>query len=305
MQIILLAGQGQNGPRRIQCARWQQFAVPLAALLVVGGLLLWAGYQWGSRQAPSDAIVIQWEQALVEQRQQLAQARDTTEASLDALTIRLARLQAQAARVDALGSKLVSMAGLEDGEFDFAGLPGIGGPEDVLQDTRRSDLMRELDALAQVLDDRESQLRLLDRLILSGQLQEEVTPAGRPVKTGWMSSGYGTRTDPFTGRQAFHRGVDFAARPGTEIIAVAGGIVVFADDNDAFGKLVEIDHGNGYVTRYAHNRDMRVSVGDAVRKGDVIATMGATGRATGTHVHFEVLKEGRHTNPHRFIQSSG
>lgn len=305
MQIILLAGQGQNGPRRIQFTRWQQFAMPIAALLVVGGALLWAGYQLGSRQAPPDAIFVQWERALVEQREQLSQTRDTTEASLDALTLRVAQLQAQATRLDALGSKLVNMAGLDDGEFNFAGLPGIGGPEDLLQDTRRSDLTRELDDLARVLDDRESQLRLLGRLILSDQLQEEVTPAGRPVRTGWMSSGYGTRTDPFTGRQAFHRGVDFAAAPGTEIIAVAGGLVVFADYNDAFGKLVEIDHGNGYVTRYAHNKEMLVSVGDTVRRGDVIAKMGATGRATGTHVHFEVLKDGRHTNPHRFIQSSG
>ncbi|MBK1672559.1 hypothetical protein CKO35_04445 [Ectothiorhodospira shaposhnikovii] len=306
MNIIFLSSNG-GGTRRLQVSRWYHLAVPLAVFAVCGGLFMGAGYQAGRylHDPGEPPGLAHWSEALREQRDQLEYARDATEAGIQTLTLRVAQLQAQMTRLDALGNKLVKMADLEDGEFDFGTLPGVGGPEEVLVDAPSFHLLERLDELARQMDDRESQLRLLSRLILSGQLADEVTPTGRPVVTGWMSSGYGARTDPFTGRQVFHRGVDFAGRPGSDIIAVAGGIVIFADRRDAFGKLVEIDHGNGYVTRYAHNKEMLVSVGEAVRKGQVIARMGSTGRATGTHVHFEVLKDGRHVNPHRFISSSG
>ncbi|MCG5513451.1 M23 family metallopeptidase [Ectothiorhodospira shaposhnikovii] len=305
MNIIFLTDKG-TGSRRFHVSRWYHLSMPLAALTVCGGLILGAGYQAGRHlHGTTDPGLAHWSEELREQRYQLEYARDTAEAGIQALTQRVAQLQAQMMRLEALGNKLVKMADLEDGEFDFGALPGLGGPEELLHEAPPSDLLQQLDELARQMDDRESQLRLLSRLILSGQLADEVTPGGRPVVSGWMSSGYGTRTDPFTGRQVFHRGVDFAGRPGSDIIAVAGGIVIFADRRDAFGKLVEIDHGNGYVTRYAHNQEMLVSVGDTVRKGQVIARMGSTGRATGPHVHFEVLKDGRHVNPHRFIAASG
>ncbi|SEP60535.1 Peptidase family M23 [Ectothiorhodospira magna] len=306
VNIIFLTGKGA-GSRRFQISRWYHLTLPLAAFTVCGSLILGAGYQWGKQvHGAADPRLAAWGEALQAQRLELEYTRDVAEADIRILTQRVAQLQAQMMRLEALGGKLVNMADLEDGEFDFGHPPGLGGPEELLPGVLPDlDLLRQLDTLARQLEDRESQLRLLSQLLLSAQLADEVTPAGRPVASGWISSGYGTRTDPFTGRQVFHRGVDFAGRPGTEILAVAGGIVIFADYHNTFGKLVEIDHGQGYVTRYAHNRAMRVAVGDTVRKGQVIAEMGATGRATGPHVHFEVLKDGRHMNPHRFINDAG
>ena len=130
-------------------------------------------------------------------------------------------------------------------------------------------------------------------------------PAGRPIPTGWLSSYFGNRTDPMTGRKAFHSGMDFAGRPGSDIIAVASGVVVWSGRRHGYGHMVEIDHGNGYTTIYAHNKRNLVRVGDRVRKGDVIALMGASGRATGTHVHFEVLRHGKPVNPLDYVRAGG
>ncbi|HEY5665911.1 MAG TPA: M23 family metallopeptidase, partial [Gammaproteobacteria bacterium] len=134
------------------------------------------------------------------------------------------------------------------------------------------------------------------------KLADEVHPEGRPVSTGYISSGFGERSDPFTGRLAFHEGVDFAGRQGNEIVVVASGVVTWAGDRFGYGQMVEVNHGNGYATRYAHNAENLVSIGDTVKRGDVIATMGDTGRATGPNLHFEVLLNGRAVDPLTFIE---
>jgi len=123
----------------------------------------------------------------------------------------------------------------------------------------------------------------------------------RPVAGGWVSSHYGQRLDPFTGRPAVHRGLDFAGLDNSAILAVAPGVVTWSGRQRGYGNLIEIDHGNGWVTRYGHNAFNLVTPGDYVKPGQTIGLMGSTGRATGTHLHFEVLYRGRHQNPTRFV----
>jgi murein DD-endopeptidase MepM/ murein hydrolase activator NlpD len=152
------------------------------------------------------------------------------------------------------------------------------------------------------LDNREAQLGVLEGVLMGQSLEERVLPQGRPIKTGWMSSYFGRRTDPFTGKPANHKGVDFAGKAGAEVIAVADGVVTWSSKRYGYGELVEINHGNGYATRYAHNSENLVAVGDEVRKGQTVALMGDTGRATGPNLHFEVLQDGRPVNPVNFIR---
>ena len=167
------------------------------------------------------------------------------------------------------------------------------------------DFISSLETLASDLQDRAPKLRVVETALLARRLEAEVMPSGRPVLKGWISSLFGNRTDPMNGKRAFHAGVDFAGRSGSDIIAVASGVVSWSGTKQGYGRMVEVDHGNGYSTVYAHNRRNLVKVGDTVRKGDIIALMGATGRATGTHVHFEVLRNGRPVNPLDYVRAGG
>jgi murein DD-endopeptidase MepM/ murein hydrolase activator NlpD len=159
-----------------------------------------------------------------------------------------------------------------------------------------------LDDLSTQIKDRERQLGVLESLISTRNLSRQIVPGGRPVVQGWISSYFGQRADPFDGRQAYHRGIDFAAPEGSQVIAVASGIVTYSKERFGYGRTVEINHGNGYVTRYGHNQKLLVNVGDTIQKGDPIALIGSTGRSTGPHLHFEVLKEGRSIDPMSFVK---
>jgi murein DD-endopeptidase MepM/ murein hydrolase activator NlpD len=238
------------------------------------------------------------------ERRSLAAERREAREHLDALARKLGQLQAQVLRLDALGERLVRVGELDESEFDFAAEPAMGGPEaEQDQSPEVAEMMADLEALARRIDDREFKLELLEDLLLSHQVQENAKPSGRPVATGWISSHYGWRRDPFTGRKSMHRGLDFAGKTGTEIIAVADGVVTLAESRSGYGKTVEVRHGNGYLTRYAHNSELLVEVGDLVRQGQPIATMGRSGRATGTHLHFEVIRDGKTLDPLRFVKS--
>jgi murein DD-endopeptidase MepM/ murein hydrolase activator NlpD len=196
------------------------------------------------------------------------------------------------------------MAGLKDGEFDFTSVPSLGGPEEPLAVGESSEIngvVGALEVLDEQIADRSRQLSVLEDLLLNRKLRDEVRPEGRPVTSGYVSSQFGNRTDPFTGRRAFHKGVDFAGREGAEVVAVASGVVIWSGERYGYGQLVEINHGNGFVTRYAHNVDNLVAVGDTVKRGQVIARMGDTGRATGPNLHFEVLLNDRPVNPLTYI----
>ncbi len=162
-----------------------------------------------------------------------------------------------------------------------------------------------MDKLAAQVEDRAQQLSLLESMLMTRGLEKEVLPEGRPITSGWLSSYFGMRTDPFTGRQERHKGVDFAGKAGSDVVAVAAGVVTWAGRRFGYGQLVEINHGNGYTTRYGHNQKIKVQVGDAVKKGQALALMGSTGRSTGPHVHFEVLRDGKPVDPMQYISAKG
>ncbi len=222
---------------------------------------------------------------------------------MDAVGRRLAAMQARLLRIEALGERVAEVAQLDEGEFRFDETPAVGGPEsDVVEAAATGPVfMLAADSLATQIRAREDELEVLASLLANQKFHEEVALAGRPIKLGWMSSGFGRRVDPITGRMAWHAGVDFAGKPGSDVVAVASGVVTFAGEKSGYGRMIEINHGAGYVTRYGHHDELLVAAGDVVKKGQVIGRMGSTGRSTGPHVHFEVLKDGRPVDPARYV----
>lgn len=244
-----------------------------------------------------------WARQLTEQQRQLQEARETAEYQLSALTMRVSELQARLVRIDALGERVTGMAKLDNGEFDFSQPPALGGPElELIGDSfAPPDFTMVIEGLADQIENRQHQLETLEALLANRKLESEVFLAGRPIKKGWMSSRFGRRTDPFTGKIAWHAGVDFAGKDGADIISVAAGVVTWSGERYGYGNLVEINHGNGFKTRYAHCKENLVKVGDVVKKGQIVALMGSSGRSTGPHVHFEVYKHGRAVDPASYI----
>lgn len=222
-----------------------------------------------------------------------------------ALATRLAELQAASTRLDALGERLAHMGQLTLEEFDFSEPAPVGGPAAEMGSgaAGTQELALAVDELSTRLQRQASQLDALQSLMVNRQIDDDSTPAGWPVRKGWISSRYGERNDPFTGDRELHAGLDFAGTRGTEVLSVASGVVIWAAPRTGYGKMVEIDHGNGYRTRYAHSEELTVEVGDHVSAGQVIALMGSTGRASAPHVHFEVLKDGARINPSRFVRN--
>ena len=248
--------------------------------------------------------VASWRAELEAQQGALEQTRRGLQQSVDALALRLGQMNAHVVRLDALGLRLTQMAGLDDGEFDFTSPPALGGPEELVADVEQLDLrgvLSSLDGLALQLEDRTRQLDVLEDFMLNRKLADAVRPIGRPVASAYISSRFGHRTDPFTGRRAFHQGIDFAGREGSDVLAVGSGVVIWSGPRQGYGELVEVNHGNGYVTRYAHNSSNLVSVGDTVTRGQVIARLGDTGRATGPNLHFEVLRNGAQVDPMTYV----
>lgn len=305
MQLILLSkDRGHLGHVRLTSGRvW-------VGIVAVAILVCAAAFYGGVTAARAFGVsnpgaqVATWREELVQQQAILDTTRRTLQQSLDALALRIGQMNAHVVRLDALGARLTQMAGLKDGEFDFTSQPSLGGPEEPLLATESmqiSGVLGALDVLDEQLADRNRQLTVLEDLLLNRKLRDEVRPEGRPVTAGYVSSQFGSRTDPFTGRRAFHKGVDFAGREGAEVVAVASGVVIWSGERYGYGQLVEINHGNGYVTRYAHNVDNLVAVGDTVRRGQVIARMGDTGRATGPNLHFEVLLNDRPVDPLTYV----
>ena len=242
-----------------------------------------------------------WEKQLAEQDADLEEIRAQANQEIQALTIRMAEMQGRLLRIDALGERLVDLANLDGDEFNFSDVPAVGGPEELGAAYQLTDLESVMNELSDKIDNREYQLEILDSLMEIDLLDEATFVAGRPITKGWMSSRYGRRTDPFSGRPAWHAGVDFAGKMGSDIVSVAAGVVTISGKRSGYGLLVEVNHGDGYKTRYAHCKETKVKVGDVVRKGDVIATMGSSGRSTGPHVHFEVYKNGRTVDPAKYI----
>jgi murein DD-endopeptidase MepM/ murein hydrolase activator NlpD len=306
---VVIFGKGFGKPRQINLSgplAWSA-AVALAMVVSAAGFAggYWLSAQNGSSVSQDHATVLADELQL--QKEEIETIRQANEDTLDALAIRIAQMNARVIRLDALGRRLTGMADLEDGEFDFDSAPAVGGPEEpVLTGSNIAvpEVVDQMQSLNNQLDNREAQLWALEGVLMNQDLSERVYPQGRPVSSGWVSSYFGKRTDPFTGKPANHTGIDFAGKHGAEIVAVADGVVTWSADRYGYGIMVEINHGNGYATRYAHNSENLVKVGDEVKKGQPVALMGETGRATGPNLHFEVLKSGRRVNPVNFIRES-
>lgn len=296
--------------RQFELNRPLALTVTIAMVLAILGGAFFAGMGVGARGLANGPVaqMTEWSHVLELQRKQVLDAKLQLQAKLDSLASRVGSMNAHVIRLDALGKRLTDMANLNRGEFNFDRAPAQGGPvlasaEGLLDSvaSRAPDLTKLLDDLARQIQDRERQLSVLENLIATRDLNRDIRPDGRPVLQGWISSYFGERTDPFDGRTAFHKGVDFAAPEGSQVVSVAKGIVTWARDRFGYGKVVEINHGNGLVTRYAHNERLLVKVGDTVQRGQVVAAIGSTGRSTGPHLHFEVLKNGRQVDPMSFV----
>jgi murein DD-endopeptidase MepM/ murein hydrolase activator NlpD len=280
-------------------------AAALLVVVAIVGTAFSVGVGLGARHGSGNPIdqLGNWSAELLKQKAQIEDTKRVLQEKVNALAMRVGQMNANVIRLDALGKRLTRMANLDDGEFDFGHPPGLGGAESGAdgQPAQIPNLTAMVDDLQTQLASREQQLGVLENMILTRELNKQVYPEGRPVAEGWISSYFGRRADPFTGYSAVHKGLDFAGAEGTKVTAVAAGLVTYAGDRSGFGEMVEINHGNGLATRYCHNEKLLVKQGDMVRKGQDLALMGSTGRSTGPHLHFEVLKNGVQVDPLRFI----
>lgn len=284
--------------RRQGQARYLQLTHPVTMVLagVLGVALLAGTFSLGMRLGSSGLDT----QAQVAE---LGVLRQQVQDRIDAMSIRVGELNAHVIRLEALGKRLTQMAKINSRELNFDVPPAMGGPEELGEGVSAEipDLTRMMDDLERKLQQRDPQLLALENVILSRSLTEAILPEGRPVREGYISSYFGGRQDPFDGAETIHRGIDFAGELGSQVLSVATGVVSRVEKKPGYGNLIEINHGNGYVTRYAHNQQALVAEGQTVTRGQPIALMGSTGRSTGPHVHFEVLRNGRHVNPLAFI----
>ena len=227
---------------------------------------------------------------------------------ITALTIKLAELQSQVLRLNALGDRLADDANIPEKEFNFNQLPASGGPASnafFVNDKTLGQLFSEIERFETKINHEEKQLQMLESLTFGHHIQNNGYLSGRPITKGWLSSYYGIRKDPFNGKPTLHKGIDFAGKENTAIIATASGVVTWASKRYGYGQLIEINHGDGLTTRYGHNKDLLVNVGDVVNKGQNIARMGSTGRSTGPHVHYEILRNNKQINPIKFVYRKG
>jgi len=274
-------------------------------VLAIVGTAFSIGLGLGARHSSGNLIdqLGNWSAELLHEKAQIEDTKRVLQEKVNALAMRVGQMNANVIRLDALGKRLTRMANLDDGEFDFGHPPALGGAESGAdgQPAQVPSLTAMVDDLQTQLSSREQQLGVLENLILTRELNKQVYPEGRPVQEGWISSYFGRRADPFTGYSAVHKGLDFAGPEGTKVTSVAAGLVTYAGERAGYGEMVEINHGNGLATRYCHNEKLLVKQGDMVRKGQDLALMGSTGRSTGPHLHFEVLKNGTQVDPRHFI----
>lgn len=304
MQIILIS-QKNRKTFQLSLTRNKLMLTLLASGMLLGLVFFTLGMSKGEglKNIASTAMVVE---ELTEQRQELTRLQTKSRNTLDGIALRVGQMQAEITRLNAVGEHLAKKAKLDISEFDFNVLPAQGSAEvnDSVESFGEGQLLTDIKQLEELISVRQQQLEMLDIFSSNKILSQTIRPAGLPVQKGWLSSHFGYRADPFSGKRTFHHGVDIAGKNGSNVVAVASGIVTFADDKNGYGYLIEIDHGEGYVTRYGHNKEILIKTGDLVKQSDVIAKMGSTGRSTGPHVHFEVLKNGKKINPRKFLYAS-
>ncbi len=305
MNIILVPGNSGSGSNSCLSHRH------LLLILLIGGLVLpillgvltYRIQELLLRHGGAEDKVALYAKELALQARAIETAKAEAATHLNALARRMGQLQAQVLRLNALGGRLTQMAGLDAREFNFDTDVAQGGPESASAEGVM-EVTGSLKRLSEEIQGSEARLKALETLLLDRRLSDAVTPGGWPAEGGFVSSGFGHRADPFTGQIAFHEGVDIASRLGSPIHAMADGVVSFVGEKPQYGRTVEITHGRGLVTRYGHTLSFLVKVGDKVNRGDAIALVGSSGRSTGPHVHFEVLRDGRQVNPTGYLRHS-
>ena len=299
MQIIVIGKRGDF--KGVTISRfWGYLAGVLALSFLVGFVML--GVTVNNYRDINGPVIDNWQGKLDLQRSEIDDLQQQTVAKRSALAQQLSKMQGRISRIETLALHMRDASGLQTDEFNFDQPVAQGGPLAAeAQEFDWVDLQTQLNQLALQLDRREKELSILDEVMAQRQRSKQARLSGRPIVKGWLSSAYGKRIDPITGQPAWHAGIDFAGSQGSDVVAVASGVVVFSDRRDGYGKMVEIHHGNGISSRYGHHEKLLVEVGEVVNKGDVIGLMGSSGRSTGPHVHFEVLRNGKNIDPSRFI----
>ena len=305
MNIILVSGKLARA-RTISLGAPQMGVLGLA--LAVSVIALAAAMNYLMLRVASDFNVPYLQSMLLSaQQEQHERTQSYLRENLNAMAVRLGQMQAQLVRLETVGERLAKLAGFKPQDLVFSEPPGRGGAVSSLpsQDLSLGDFTRQLDALTRQVEDRGDKLGILESLFTFDTAKKKLVPTMLPVEGGWYSSNFGWRIDPFTGQRAFHEGLDVIAEQGTPILAAAGGVVVYSEFHPQYGNMIEIDHGNDLVSRYAHASRRLVKVGDVVLRGRKIGEVGRTGRATGTHLHFEVRQRGAPANPSQFLQLPG
>jgi len=310
MSITILK-RSSRGMRSVKLSNGFLYALSLLLLALVC-LVGVSGYYYANSDSSKTRVdqftIDSWQAELDEQWADLESTKRASQQQINALTVRLGMIQAHITRLDAAGERILSISGIDKKEFNFQRTPAIGGPEKSLRKETNSNsgnsqqnLEVSFDQVMLSLQSREQQLKVLESLLMDKHMGTERYISGRPTTKGWLSSYYGERSDPFTGKPAWHAGVDFAGSEGDKVIATAAGVVSWVGNRYGYGLLIEINHGDGLVTRYGHNKEALVVKGQVVRKSQVISKMGNTGRSTGAHVHYEVIKNGRPTDPSPYV----
>jgi len=276
--------------------------VLMGTALVVGlaGALYWLSLRFSTDLK----IPLVRELVLSVQQGESERSREFMQQNLNAMAVRIGEMQAQLTRLDALGERLSSMAGIRPQEFRFAETPGLGGAASTTmppQNLTLSQFNEKVTMLSRQMEMRTDMLGVLEAQMFEQAVKKKAMPTMMPVAAPFNASGFGVRIDPFTGQQAMHEGIDFITDVGTPVVAAAGGVVQFAGFHPQYGNMVDIDHGNDLVTRYAHLSKVLVKEGDMLQRGRRIADSGNTGRSTGPHLHFEVRFRGAAQNPAKFL----
>jgi len=304
MNIIIVSGKLAKARALTLTLTTPHLAVGAVATLL-GVLVLAFGLQYFMlRYASSIDSPLLTALVLNAQQEQNEKTQSYLRDSLNAMASKLGEMQAQMLRLDTLGERLARTAGFKPQEFMFDQAPGRGGAVSTLPtyDLSLGDLNRQVDLLTKQVDDRTEKLAILDALMIVDSAKKKLLPSALPVEGGLFSSNFGWRIDPFSGTRAFHEGMDFMAKSGTPAHAAAGGVVISSEFHPQYGNMVEIDHGNGLITRYAHLSKRDVKVGDVVLSRGTIGAVGNTGQSTGPHLHFEVRQNGAPLNPTRFLR---
>lgn len=302
MDIILVSNRFEQA-RSFKLSKPQIFFLGLLFFLLVVSLAVLLNY-FSLRYAVTHKSPYLQSVLAAVQEEQTRRTQTYVRESLNTMAARVGEMQAKLLRLDTLGERLTKLAGLDPKEFMFEETPARGGPSPELEakPLSYSELTDQLDALAGDLDDRTDKLGALESRLFLDYAKQQFVPSSYPIETNWYSSNFGWRIDPFTGLRTFHEGIDFMSPIGRPIRAAGAGVVVYAGKHPQYGNLVEIDHGNGLVTRYAHASHVDVKVGDVVVIGQKIAEVGSTGRSTGPHLHFEVRVRGAAVNPAKYLQ---